>query len=210
MHPGRRRSGGGQKCEYISCGLRVSLKVAKSHRCQGLLGLARYNVIECTRSIRGPFEQGLSEAANQRGDKITKQTQFRTTKKESMVYGWFPVRRNSRIDPWARSADLTLFQRPRPWARSAGLALFQCPRPWAATEKQNDQTKPILHNVVYFQILTEIDLAVCRILRPSGGEKCGLATFRRKIRVARGAGTVTNFAPSKNQQLTGAFGREIG
>ena len=38
----------------------------------------------------------------------------------------------------------------------------------------------------------------------------GLATFRRKIRVALGAGTVTNFASSKNQQLTGAFGREIG
>ena len=37
-----------------------------------------------------------------------------------------------------------------------------------------------------------------------------LTTFRRKIRVALGAGTVTNFAPSKNQQLTGAFGREIG
>ena len=37
-----------------------------------------------------------------------------------------------------------------------------------------------------------------------------LATFRRKIRVALGAGTVANFAPSKNQQLTGAFGREIG
>ncbi len=37
-----------------------------------------------------------------------------------------------------------------------------------------------------------------------------LATFRRKIRVALGAGTVTNFAPSKNQQLTGASGREIG
>ena len=37
-----------------------------------------------------------------------------------------------------------------------------------------------------------------------------LATFRRKIRVPLGAGTVTNFAPSKNQQLTGASGREIG
>ena len=29
----------------------------------------------------------------------------------------------------------------------------------------------------------------------------GLTTFRRKIRVALGAGTVTHFAPSKNQQL---------
>ena len=45
---------------------------------------------------------------------------------------------------------------------------------------------------------------------PPRGEKSGLATFRRKIRVALGAGTVTNFAPSKNQQLTGAFGHEIG
>ena len=35
--------------------------------------------MEYTRSIRGPFEHGSSEATNQRGNKITKQTQFLIT-----------------------------------------------------------------------------------------------------------------------------------
>ena len=64
---------------------------------QGLLGSARYNVIEYARSIRGPFEHGSWEAANQRGNKITKQTQFSVTQRESMVSGWFRVRRGGRI-----------------------------------------------------------------------------------------------------------------
>ena len=54
--------------------------------------------MEYTRSIRDPFEHGPSEATNQRGNKITKQTQFRRTQRESMVYSLFPVRR----DGWIR------------------------------------------------------------------------------------------------------------
>ena len=61
--------------------------------------MVRYNVSEYTRSIRGPFEHGPSEATNQRGNKITKQTQFRRTQRESMVYSLFPVRWGGRIRP---------------------------------------------------------------------------------------------------------------
>ena len=92
---------------------------------------------------------------------------------------------------------------------SADLALFQRPCPWAATEQQNYQTKPIPYNTCFSRSLQKVWRAD-RVLRPSAGENSGLATFRRKIRVTLGAGTVTNFAPSKTQQLTGAFGREIG
>ncbi len=59
--------------------------------------MARYNVIEYTPSIRGPFEHGPSEAANQRGNKITKRTQFLVTQRKSMASGWFRVRRGGRI-----------------------------------------------------------------------------------------------------------------
>ena len=44
----------------------------------------------------GLFEHGLSGATNQRGNKITKQTQFRRTQRESMVCSWFPARRGGR------------------------------------------------------------------------------------------------------------------
>ena len=46
--------------------------------------------------MRGPFEHGPSEAANQRGNKITKRTQFLATQMKSMVSGLFRVRRGGR------------------------------------------------------------------------------------------------------------------
>ncbi len=123
--------------------------------------------MEYTRSIRGPFEHGSSEAAKQRGNKITKQTQFRRTQRESMVYSLFPVRRGGRthqirrIGPAGYKSSFAA-GREAPKAQqggracSADLALFQRPRPCAATEQQNCQTNPIPNKALFCRHLRKV------------------------------------------------------
>ena len=171
-------------------------------------------------------------------NKITKQTKFRRTQRESMVYSLFPVRwggqagpvrgRNNlspRLQPWEKGAvrgspgmgdtrDRIPKPAPSGAACSADLALFQRPRPWAATQQQNYQTNPIPHKALFSSHLRK-SWRADRVLRPSAGEKCGLGPgtrFRSRLRCASCADRMhaVNVSAGQNQAAEAFFVAGLG
>ena len=144
---------------------RIAKPTPSGAAASGLLGLARYNVIEYTRSISWPLR---ARAVGSHAP--TRQQNYQTNPISSNPKGINGLRLVSR----ACSADLALFQRPRRWAAcSADLALFQRPRPWAATEQQNDQTNPIPHKDLFYRHLRKVWRAD-RVLLPQRARNAGL------------------------------------
>ena len=150
-----------------------------------------------TRGNRGQFEHGQSGAANQRGNKITKQTQFRTTHRESMGCGGFPVRRDGRVRKTRRIAPPRYkgtFASGQAAPRNSKRATTDY-RSSVATGRQNDQTNPIPHNCHR-----------CRNLHDSSEVRSG------KLKVAKSSGRSEMLlgCPEPRPCLTSSEARRFG